>query len=214
MGNAMPNINKHDEFLLSELLDGNLPTSEAQQLRERMSAEPHLREAYETLERVHSLVDSRRSDQPSVDWESFHQQVMDQVRAEQDQPSQVIRFPRWAAIGVPLAAAAAIALVLLIERTPEPTSTPETVPVHVIVSGPRSGDGPGELSVTIDRPGIPAEPPTAVIDVAFTQSAEMDELIRQLDEERQNQPSSYASKFLQTPEPEPTFAPMIEEPPL
>jgi len=210
----MPDINEHDEFLLSELLDGNLPAPEAQQLRERMSAEPALRETYETLERVHSLVDSRRSDQPSVDWGLFHQQVMNQVHAEQNRSSRVIRFPRWATIGVPLAAAAAIAFVVLINRTPAPMSPPKSGPIEVIVTGPNSGNEQGELMVIIDRPGMPAEPPTAVIDVAFTQSVEMDELIRQLDEERRSQPPSYVSKFLQTPEPEPTIVPMIEEPPL
>ena len=207
----MSDISEQDEFLLSQLLDGDLSAPEAEQLRERMAAEPGLGEAYDALADVHSLVGSRRSDQPSVDWSQFHQQVMDQVRAEPDRTTRVIRFPRWVAIGVPLAAAAAVALVLLIDRTPEPKVTPDVAPIEIIVSAPVSADAPGELSVTIERPGVPDEAP---IDVAYTQSTEMDERIRQLDEERRNQPSSYASKFLQAPEPEPTFPSMIEEPPL
>jgi anti-sigma factor RsiW len=205
----MSDINEQDEFLLSQLLDGQLPTVEAEHLRERMRTEPELRKAYEALERVHSLVDRRRSDQPSVDWVQFHQQVMDQVDAERSRATRVIRFPRWVAIGVPLAAAAAVALVVLVNRAPAPKAAPDAAGIQVIVSAPVSGDAPGELSVIIERPGVPEEAP---IDVAFTQSAEMDELIRQLDEERRSQPSSYASKFEQAPEPTPPSA--MEEPPL
>lgn len=205
----MAEVSEQDEFLLSELLDGHLPAVEAEQLQKRIAAEPELREAYKALERVHSFVGSRSSDQPSVDWAHFHRRVMERVQAR-----RVLRFPRWVAISVPLAAAAAVALVVLIERRPGPEAAPDNGPIDVVVTAPVSGNQPGELSVTIERPAVPPTSPTAPIDVAYTRSAEMDELIRRLDEERSSQPSSYVSKFLQAPEPEPTIPSVLEEPPL
>ncbi len=60
----MSDVTERDEFLLSQLLDGDLPPVEADALRERMARDPALREAYESLARVNAAIERQRDDQP------------------------------------------------------------------------------------------------------------------------------------------------------
>jgi anti-sigma factor RsiW len=104
-------INEQDEFLLSRLLDDDLSPQEAADLRARMQREPELQEAYQALSRIDSLLVARRADQPQVDWTRFHREVMDQVEAEAGS-RRTIRLTDFLRVGMVLAAAASIALVV------------------------------------------------------------------------------------------------------
>lgn len=104
-------LNEQDEFLLSRLLDNDLPPDEAADLRARMEREPQLRKAYEATTRIDSLLAARRADQPQINWSAFHRQVMAQVEA-QTIHQRTIRLADFLRVALPLAAAAAIALVV------------------------------------------------------------------------------------------------------
>lgn len=64
----MTRITQHDEYLLSRLVDGDLPGDEAESLRGRMEREPDLRAAFQSLVRLDAALKARRADQPRVDW--------------------------------------------------------------------------------------------------------------------------------------------------
>ena len=104
-------INEQDEFLLSRLLDDDLSAEEATALRARMEREPELRGAFATMTRIDSLLTARRADQPRVDWSRFHREVMNKVEAEAARPI-TIRLAKYLRVALPLAAAAAIGLVV------------------------------------------------------------------------------------------------------
>jgi anti-sigma factor RsiW len=74
-----PRISEHDEFLLSQLVDGDLPVDDAALLRQRLIAEPALRECYEEHCRLDQALVARRASQPVVDLDSFHAQVMQRL---------------------------------------------------------------------------------------------------------------------------------------
>jgi hypothetical protein len=114
-----------------------------------------------------------------------------------------------------LAAAAAIALVAWIARTPDPTPDEGKLPIVVVNRTPDGTGDPGELSVTISRPGLPAAAVVSPIEVATIQSPFMDEEIQRLDEERRQHATEFVSDLEREPEPLP-LAPeeFIEEPPL
>lgn len=106
-------IDEQDEFLLSRLLDNDLAAEEASALQARLEREPQLRQAYAAMTRLDTLLMARRADQPQVDWTRFHREVMDQVEAEAVRPI-TIRLAHYLRVAVPLAAAAAIALVVIL----------------------------------------------------------------------------------------------------
>lgn len=81
-----PRVREQDEFMLSRLLDGDLPAEEASMLRDRMQREPELRAACDGLARIDELLGDRRGDQPQIDYGQFHRQVMAQLAAEQANP--------------------------------------------------------------------------------------------------------------------------------
>jgi len=178
-----PLINEHDEFLLSRLLDNDLPPAEAETLRRRIEAEPALARAYARMARLDSLLKERRADQPQLDWKRFHARVTNQVEraAEAKASSPIIRLSRWLAIGVPLAAAAAIALVVLLHSPGAKTKT-----------GP--GPDEGRPVVMVDKPTLtPA--PEGSIEVRFKRSQQLAELTLQDDAEADEQPASHVSVF-------------------
>ena len=107
----MRRISEQDEFLLSCLIDGDLSPEQASRLRERMEREPELRAAFTSLNRVNELLAVRRADRPSVDLRALHTQVMRQVEERAARPS-ILRLPFWVRVAMPLAAAAAVALVV------------------------------------------------------------------------------------------------------
>lgn len=107
-------ISERDELLLNRLLDDELPAGEAAALRARLEREPDLRAAFDKLTRIDTMLAARRSDQPAINWSSFHRAVMQQVAAEAGSAAapRVIRLGNWLRVAVPLAAAAAIALIV------------------------------------------------------------------------------------------------------
>jgi hypothetical protein len=104
-------INEQDEFLLSRLLDDDLSSDEAASLRVRLEREPELQRAFVAMSRLDTLLVARRADQPQVNWASFHSQVMNRVEAEAARPI-TIKLASYLRAALPLAAAAAIALVI------------------------------------------------------------------------------------------------------
>lgn len=184
-----PRISEHDEFLLSRLLDNDLPPTEADALRRRIEAEPALREAYARLARLDDLLKTRRADRPQIDFKQFHARVTNEVgrAAETESKPLVIRLSRWLAAGVPLAAAAAIALVVILRPAGDKP-----------VSG--TGDGPQPpaivspvVAVTVQRPEPVPPAPAGAIRVQFTRSQKLAEATWQADaiaaEGRQDGPS-------------------------
>jgi anti-sigma factor RsiW len=118
-------ITEHDEFLLSQLLDDQLTAAEAETLRARMTREPALRAAYEEFVALDRVLQQRAGDQPAVSSEAFCESVANRIEQEHASPA-VIRFPlaRLMAFGLPMAAAAAIALVVFL-----PMGTDQSSPV-------------------------------------------------------------------------------------
>ncbi len=130
-------INEHDEFLLSRLLDGDLAAEEADALRARLEREPELQAAYDALRRIDEALESRRKDQPDVDFRAFHANVMQAVEAEagatvsgkdRETGGVLLKFPSWFKVATPLAAAAALALVLLLNSGKPTIDTPTAQP--------------------------------------------------------------------------------------
>jgi len=177
-----PPINEHDEFLLSRLLDNDLPPAEADALRRRIEAEPALAQAYARMAQLDSLLKARRADQPQLDWKGFHARVINQVEraAEAKASRPVIRLSRWLSIGVPLAAAAAIALVVIL-RPPSGTTRP-------------IGD-PGVLVVKYKEPPPAAPAPEGSNKINFKRSRQLAELTLQDDAEAEEQPASTVFVF-------------------
>ncbi len=187
-----PLINEHDEFLLSRLLDNDLPPAEAETLRRRIEAEPALARAYARMARLDSLLKERRADQPQMDWKAFHARVTNRVEraAEAKASSPIIRLSRWLAIGVPLAAAAAIALAVIL-WPPIGSTKPDG---NNVADGPTGGRPPlGELLVKVDQP-TPAPPAVeGSIKVHFKRSQQLAELTWQADAVADEQPESFVS---------------------
>ncbi|MGQ9651417.1 MAG: hypothetical protein ACUVXJ_15015 [Phycisphaerae bacterium] len=166
----MPQISEHDEFLLSRLLDNDLSPAEAETLRRRIEDEPDLGRAFATMTRLDGLLKQRRADVPRVNWKTFHVDVTRKVAriGPHKARSQIIRLSRWLAVGLPLAAAASIALVVILHK---PTIKPT----------PSTGNGgppaSGNLSVVVRRPESPAPAAQGKIEVNFTHSQRLAEAI-------------------------------------
>lgn len=184
----MVRINEHDEFLLSRLLDGDLPAAEAEALRRRIEAEPALAAVYARMVRLDGVLKGRAGDRPQVDWRAFHARVLNRVElaAEENASPLFVRVSRWLAIGVPLAAAAVIALVFIL-RSPG--------------GKPAGGPGPaplpgGTLVVVVERP-VPVVPAAeGSIKVSFKRSQQLAEATWQADAIADEQPRSLISALL------------------
>lgn len=184
----MPQISEHDEFLLSRLLDNDLSPAEAEAVRRRIEDEPELGRAFSAMSRLDGLLQQRRADGPQVDWKAFHADVTSEVEraGRKTAPSPIIRLSRWLAVGLPLAAAASIALVVILRGltiTPTP-DTPGLVVKPTIEVPPTSG----ALSVVVQRPEPPAPTPKGEIKVEFTHSQHLAEAIWQEDAEEDEKP--------------------------
>jgi len=193
-------VSEQDEFLLSRLMDDDLPADQAQALRERMAREPALGEVFAALTRVDELVARRKADQPCVDYGRFHAELMDAVRAEpaRSRPARtrLIRFPGWLRIGVPLAAAAMIALVIWVQ--------PGIIGIHVVDSGspaaqvarnaPANSNGAlaaGQIAVRFNRPELGANMAQPARQITYARSNELDQAIREQDQAKRQRPSRY-----------------------
>lgn len=192
----MSRINEQDEMLLNRLLDGDLPADETATLRRRIEHEPALRSVWERLNRIHGLLRDRRADTCEINWRRFHASVVNRIEADAVPVARVIRFPWWARMAAPLAAAAAVVLVLVLRAPHEQTKpgVPEPGMIRVAYHAPRSAASTaGAIVVRIHRPEASALPdgPTAPIHVAFTRSPQLEEQIRAADNARESSTSSH-----------------------
>jgi hypothetical protein len=187
-------ISEHDEFLLSRLLDNDLPAAEAEALRRRIATEAGLRAAYASMARLDGLLKDRQVDQPQVDWGRFHARVIGQVESASRPAPAVIRLSRWLAVGAPLAAAAVIALVITLhpfESRQRPTGSP-TPSGKVAVVVPAKTQG-GELVVRVQRPVAAPRASEGSIRIDFKRSDQLAEAIRKTDAaEDAERPSGWA----------------------
>ncbi len=197
-------INEQDEFLLSRLLDGDLPAEQADALRQRMEREPELRQVYAQLTGMDKLLAGRRSDRPTLSWDTFRHEIMDQVR-RQGARGRVIRLANWLRVGVPLAAAASIVLAILVYQNRPAGEQPAGggtagVAVHEQKSASPKDDAP---LVIFHRPklmasarpvgrtetGASRESSTGEIRVTFEKSPELTEQYHQRDQMLRSSPS-------------------------
>jgi len=200
---------EQDEFLLSQLLDGDLPPEESAALRDRLAREPALRGAYDALVRVDAALLDQRDELPAVDWDSFHGRVMDAVSAEGAHEAPPIRFPFWARTGGPLATVAAIALLVTVYRmTPEQADDPLSSGGRSLVQLDPSTDvesaraflptepvveTPTRLAVQFARPRVNRGSKTPVVRVRYQRSEQTAGAIAKMDEEARNRPSYVAA---------------------
>lgn len=195
-------IHERDEWLLNRFLDAELSAEEERLLHRRLEAEPPLRAALDALRRIDRALADRRLDEPVVDWGRLHAGIMQTVTPQAAPAHRVIRFPAWLRVAMPLAAAAAIALMVLVHDPRVKDSTTPTpgiarqadhtaAPVHVVFAAPTRQSG-GRLDVRIHRRATDAAPTPVVAgvsQVAYTRSTELDDHIRQIDQSRQSQSS-------------------------
>lgn len=208
----MRRIDENDEFLLSQLLDGDLPADEADALRLRMDTEPALREAFEQLARVNQLLVRRREDQPEVDWDRFHERVMASVQQEKPSRPGIIPLARYLWIGAPLAAAAAVALLFTVQAPegpvrpgPEPLEPVGRTPIRVAVGPPPAERPTGAPEIDFHRALAKAAEKPATPQVDFVRSERLDQAIRDQDEARRNRPRSLVVKAMRS-----TASPQME----
>lgn len=189
-------ITEQDEFLLNRLIDGDLTEGQAAELRARMEREPELRKAFRRLERLESLLSARRADRPAVDWGAFHRQVMARVERE-SRPALplVFKLRRYLGVAVPLAAAAAIVLVVWLTQRGSSPARPGLGPDTVAVSPTPPAPGPtgtdeSVLVVRFARLSADAESETIV--VAYARSEELQKEYQGRDDLASKQESSGA----------------------
>lgn len=184
-------INEQDEFLLNRLVDNDLSAEEAAALRTRLEREPELRRAYQAITRIDALLAARRSVQPQVDWAKFHRQVMNQVEAEAAH-GRTIRLVDFLRVVLPLAAAAAIALVVWFWPHGQPAPIGSNPPGNTLTYNlPKLGPGaPGSVTddaaITIQY--VRGEPtaPESGMNVHFVRSDNLAKDRSKIDEENRN----------------------------
>ncbi len=103
------------EFLLSQLLDGQLDSERARLVRERMAKEPQLAERYRLYQKLDGALAAFAQDAPAISYdfqrEGIHEKLQRQALLVGQQPPVVIQFVRrW---GRALAAAAVISGLLI-----------------------------------------------------------------------------------------------------
>ncbi|MHC4443839.1 MAG: anti-sigma factor family protein [Planctomycetota bacterium] len=172
-----------DEFLLNRLLDGDLTQQQAEQLRQRIQKEPALREAYQAYVRINSSLEQRKQDRPTVDWLRFHNAIMQSIK---DQPARhkTISISKWLMVGAPLAAAAAIALLITFYQGPTTVSPngKDSSNTHVVVGIPHESKA-DKIVIRYNRPTRLSEKrATGAIKVKYGRSTEMAEAVREVDE--------------------------------
>jgi negative regulator of sigma E activity len=149
-------LSEHDEFLLSQLLDGDLPPADAELLQARIAREPELSKAFAQMRRLNGALLDGRTAQPQVDLASLHSEIMEAIEASRS--PAIIRFPMWTRAAGLLAAAAAIVLFFTVYK---PAGAPHVEAPIQIVQNP-----PSRAIPTIPLPEhatpAPAIAPTAV----------------------------------------------------
>lgn len=203
-------VSEQDEYLLGQLLDGELNPADEANIRKRLKTEPALHQRYTELNSLDAAMAQLGSRQPSVDYGHFHQQLMDRVATESQQTRGVlIRFPLWLRITAPIAVAASILLAVLLQpmgTTVQPgpsigthefaantaqSHTQEASPalLTVVVATPSRvrADAPEALDIQVSRPS--AQPEADGIQVSYARDTQIAEAIRQADTEQANRPS-------------------------
>lgn len=107
------NPQDRDEYLLSQYLDGQLPEDDRRELEKRLRQEPQLADLLDQLRKTDRLVRDAAGPAPQLNWDRFTEQVT--VRRQAHDATQ--RRNRILRIYIPLAAAAAIALVTTLSLT-------------------------------------------------------------------------------------------------
>lgn len=204
-------ITEQDEFLLSRLVDDDLPAEQAEALRARIEREPELSRVFRRLQRLDAALSARRHDQPVIDWDHFHRQVMDRVERETPAAGPVLfklnRYLKWA---MPLAAAAAIILVVWMQmRRPDQNAMPRDHfaqrPTPPAVPGGRPDSElpvvqDDRLLVTYHRVATP--PAEAALTVAYARSEALQKEFEEIDEQnRRREPSGAVVVAHESPEP-------------
>ena len=140
---------------------------------------------------------------------------MNAVEAEAVAPPATGRLARWVRIGVPLAAAAGIALLVSFYPPGPETSEPDAD------SGPgpmatetTSGDDAGRLIVRFNHPPSPQPRQTGLTRVTFARSARLAEAIQREDEADRGRPWSVMAAVSPPSLPDGVLRAFIEAPPL
>ncbi len=202
-----PAIGEADELLISRSLDGDLLAGEQQELQQRLENEPALQQRHDEYSRLDAVLKAKRAAQPEVNYSQFHRQLMDKVDAESPATERTVRFPAWLRLAAPLAAAAALALVVWLQPLslrPGRDAIPPVGPVAL--NGPDTDDSgadlndnrvefarrtpataSGSLEVAYGRLDKPAD--SQSMQVNFARSTELADAIRQVDEESASRPA-------------------------
>lgn len=206
LGGGASGVSPDDEFLLSRLLDGDLADDERELVLRRLEAEPALRECHDSLKRVDQALVQHRTPMPAVKYGRFHRQLMKQVRAEAGRTGRLLRFPVWARLAAPLAAAAAIALVVWLQPglRPEPTSPVEpqsggsewvdaqpAASEPLVVAFNRPASSSGMLAVNVGKPST-SNLQDQTVRVTFARSVDIAETVQRIDAEQAQRPSRRA----------------------
>lgn len=210
-------VSEADEFLLNRFIDGDLIAEEESALGERLAREPVLQARLESFKSLDAALLGRRTALPAINYNRFHKQVMADIHAEAGRKRRFFQFPAWARIAAPLAAAAAIAMVVWLQpgspRLDQPASIEPSNTEVAVIEPPAVDPAPEALASADDRDSVtivktsaavpsdsgtiavavgkPADGDgqTDAIHVSFARSAEIAESVREGDQERSNRPS-------------------------
>ncbi len=165
------------EFRLSRYVDGDLTEAERRELEKALRDDPGLVRLLEAYRRTDELVKSLRERGPELDWEHFAEEVRRRRQATAAHRPQRMLYRLY----VPLAAAAAIALVCTAYlrfrgESAAPSRPAPTVMVQVDRPGGATGLRPGERIVEVRPDRIPpsgfsAAPPSGQVYAIATAGA-------------------------------------------
>jgi hypothetical protein len=216
-----PNLNDQDAFLVSQLLDGDLSEAQAAELQSRIEREPALREAYDSLSQLNGLLVEHGSREPDVDFSAFRSQVMTDIAAESASEesttdARVLKFPSWLKVAGPLAAAAAIALVVWLQPavpggddvrdttgpfavSPPPADTSKTAapPAQPLYKQLASAKQAGRIQVAVARPSMASRTVevsatvSTSVQVSFARNETLAKQVRSEDIEQRSRPTRH-----------------------
>jgi len=165
---------------ISAFVDGEIPAEEAERVREHIASCPECR-AVEA--RMRSLGDGVRQLRPPVP-DGFRNAVFARLESEGALPPKRKAAPaRWRRAAVPLAAAAALALVLLTSREAAreaPVPGPSTARIEAPAAAPR-GAGPAGRAPSAGKEVVPESPSWSPPVVSSPFTPEEKEMIALLD---------------------------------
>ncbi len=148
------NDNERIEFLLSRSLDGDLTAEERRELDAALAADPSLVELLASYEDVDRTIRDAAESVPEIDWSRFEDRVR-QGRAETGRST--LRWPLR--LFVPLAAAAAVALMFMLVESP----TEEMRSSGIVVQYDATPPSTGIVEVSYDTTETVVEEPTIAV---------------------------------------------------